>query len=107
MSTLRAICQSNTFPRLIELGVQPRAEPENYALEYKGVPVFRFESEGDFVLWFGRHANPESIAAAVKAEYDAVEAEVKARAEAEAEARAAEIAARTIAAMGEAPPPAL
>jgi hypothetical protein len=89
MTTLRTICQSNTFPRLIELGVQARAEPDNYALEYRGAVVFRFPSEDDFVLWIGRHANPESIADAVRAEYDAAEADVKARAAAEAEAATA------------------
>lgn len=86
MTTLRTICQSNTFPRLIEMGIQARAEPGNYALEYRGVAVLRFESEDDFVLWINRHANPESIAGVVKAEYDEAEAEAKARVEAAAAA---------------------
>ena len=107
MSTLRSICQSNTFPRLIEMGVQARAEPGNYALEYRGAVVFRFPSEDDFVLWIGRHANPESIAAAVKAEFEAAEADVRAREAAEAEARAAKIAAETIGETNEAQPLAL
>lgn len=86
---LRAICQSDLFPRMIELGVQPRVDPScGYGIEYAGVTVFRFDNEDHMADWLSRHASAESIVADTKAEYEAALAEVAAKREAEAAAAA-------------------